>query len=42
AAARALIRHADLGVEQIVRESMAIAGEICVFTNNNLTVEVLE
>lgn len=42
AAARALIRHADLGAEQIVRESMAIAGEICVFTNNNLTVEVLE
>ena len=42
AAARALIRHADLDAEQIVRESMAIAGEICVFTNNNLTVEVLE
>ena len=41
AAARALIRHADLDAETIVREAMAIAAEICVFTNDNLVVETM-
>lgn len=41
AAARALTRHADLDAETVVRESMTIAAEMCVFTNNNFTVEVL-
>lgn len=41
AAARALLRHSDLGAEEIVRESLTIASEICVFTNDSLTVEVL-
>ncbi len=41
AAARALTRHADLNAETVVRESMSIAAEMCVFTNNNFTVEVL-
>ncbi|MDL2306425.1 ATP-dependent protease subunit HslV [Desulfovibrio sp. OttesenSCG-928-C06] len=41
AAARALLRHSSLDAEQIAREAMAIAGEICVYTNNNLTVEIL-
>ena len=41
-AARALVRHSDLDAEQIARESMRIAGELCVFTNDHLTVEVLE
>ncbi len=38
AAARALM-DADLTAEDIARKSMAIAAEICVFTNGNLTVE---
>ena len=46
AAARALVRHCasdkDLSAEQVVREAMGIAGEICVYTNNELTVETLE
>jgi ATP-dependent HslUV protease subunit HslV len=46
AAARALCRHAAvdkaMSAEQIVRAAMSIAGEICVYTNNELTVEVLE
>ncbi|MDR2503239.1 MAG: ATP-dependent protease subunit HslV [Deltaproteobacteria bacterium] len=42
AAARALLRHSGLDAEQIAREAMLIAGEICVYTNNNLTLEVLE
>ena len=41
-AARALIRHSTLDAEQIARESMKIAGELCVFTNDHLTVEVLD
>ena len=40
AAARALYAHLD-DPEQIARQSMAIAAEICVYTNGNLTVESL-
>jgi ATP-dependent HslUV protease subunit HslV len=40
AAARALA-DTDLDAETIARRSMAIAAEICVYTNNNLTVESL-
>ena len=39
AAARALIKHTDLDAGQVVREAMAIAAEICVFTNDRLTIE---
>lgn len=41
AAARALMRHSDLPAEKIVEESLKIAASICVFTNENITVEVL-
>ena len=41
AAARALMRHAQMPAEEVVRKAMAIAAEICVFTNENLTVETL-
>lgn len=41
AAARALMRHTSLPAEQIVREAMKIAAEICIFTNDRLTVEEL-
>jgi ATP-dependent HslUV protease subunit HslV len=40
AAARALYDQ-DLDAEQIARRAMAIAAEICVYTNDNLTVESL-
>lgn len=40
-AARALSRHTALDAETVVREAMAIAGELCVFTNDHLTVEAL-
>ena len=40
AAARALM-DSDLDAEEIARRAMAIAAEICVFTNDNLTIEVL-
>ncbi|MFV0420754.1 ATP-dependent protease subunit HslV [Oleidesulfovibrio sp.] len=41
-AARALQRHTSLPAEEIVRKAMAIAGELCVFTNDQLTVENAE
>jgi ATP-dependent HslUV protease subunit HslV len=41
AAARALLRHTQLSAVEIAREAMAIAAEICVFTNDNLTLEEL-
>lgn len=41
-AARALLRHSDLDAASIARESMAIAAELCVFTNDHLTLETLE
>jgi ATP-dependent HslUV protease, peptidase subunit HslV len=41
AAARALLRHTPLSAPEIVREAMKIAAEICVFTNDRLTLEEL-
>ena len=41
AAARALI-DTDMDAEAIARKAMAIAAEICVYTNNNLVVESLD
>ena len=41
AAARALVRHTALSANEIVRESMRIASEICIFTNDRLTIEEL-
>lgn len=40
-AARALMRHSDLGARAIVEASLNIAAEICVYTNTNLTIEEL-
>lgn len=40
AAAAALI-DMDLGAEDIARKAMKIAGDICIYTNHNLTVESL-
>lgn len=39
AAARALLRHTNLGAAEIAREAMEIAASICVFTNNHITIE---
>jgi ATP-dependent HslUV protease subunit HslV len=41
AAARALVDF-DLAAEDIARRAMAIAGDICVYTNGSLTVETIE
>jgi ATP-dependent HslUV protease, peptidase subunit HslV len=41
AAARALVRHSTLDTRQIVEEAMRIAAAICVYTNEQLTIEEL-
>ena len=41
AAARALYENTELGAEEIVRRAMKIASDLCVYTNDRLTVEVL-
>lgn len=40
AAAKALVRHTALSAEEIVREAMIVTAEICIFTNDRITVEV--
>ena len=41
AAARALLEHTSMSAREIVLESMKIAARICVYTNDQLTVEEL-
>ena len=41
-AARALKRHSNLSAKEIAHESLKIASEICVYTNDNIRVEELE
>ncbi|AEG31148.1 ATP-dependent protease subunit HslV [Thiomicrospira cyclica] len=41
AAAQALIRHSELGAEDLVRNALTIAADLCIYTNHNLTIEVL-
>jgi ATP-dependent HslUV protease subunit HslV len=42
AAARALLEHSQLGATEIVKQSLVIAGDLCIYTNQNHTIEVLE
>jgi ATP-dependent HslUV protease subunit HslV len=41
AAARMLTRHSSLSAHQIVEESLHAAADICIYTNHNVTIEVL-
>jgi ATP-dependent HslUV protease subunit HslV len=41
AAARALVRHSDMSAREIAEAAMKVAAEICVFTNDQLSVEEL-
>jgi len=42
AAARALLARTELDATTIVREALSIAGDICIYTNQQITVETLE
>jgi ATP-dependent HslUV protease subunit HslV len=37
-----LLAHTELSAADIVKKSLEIAGEICIYTNQNHTLEVLE
>src|ERR1700733_7219695 len=41
AAARALVKYTSLGARQIAEEAMQIAGQICIYTNQSVSVEEL-
>ncbi|KUK83926.1 MULTISPECIES: ATP-dependent protease subunit HslV [Petrotoga] len=42
AAAMALLRNTDLDAEEIAKKAIEIAGEICIYTNDNITMEIIE
>jgi ATP-dependent HslUV protease subunit HslV len=42
AAARALLENTELSPQDIVKRSLTIAGDICIYTNQNHVIEVLE
>ena len=42
AAARALIENTDLGARDVVERSLAIAADLCIYTNHQRVIEVLE
>ena len=42
AAALALIKNTELDAEEITRQALGIAADICIYTNSNLTIETLE
>ncbi|EXI77918.1 MAG: ATP-dependent protease subunit HslV [Candidatus Accumulibacter appositus] len=41
-AARALVENSELDSAEVVRKSLQIASELCIYTNQNFTIEVLE
>jgi ATP-dependent HslUV protease, peptidase subunit HslV len=42
ASAKALLDNTQLSAAEIVKKSLEIAGELCIYTNMNHTIEVLE
>ncbi|HEX7416010.1 MAG TPA: ATP-dependent protease subunit HslV [Smithellaceae bacterium] len=42
AAARALVRHSNLPSTEIAKEAMRIAAEICIYTNDHITLEEID
>lgn len=41
AAAKALVKHSDLSAVEIAKEAMAIASQICIYTNDQIVIEEL-
>jgi len=41
-AARALVDNTEMTAKDIVEKSLGIAGDVCIYTNNNLTIETLD
>ena len=42
AAARALLEHSELAAGDIVKQALTIAGDLCIYTNQNHVIEVLD
>jgi ATP-dependent HslUV protease subunit HslV len=42
AAARALVDHTALSAAEVVKQSLVIAGDLCIYTNQNHVIEVLD
>ena len=42
AAARALQAHTEMSAPEVVKQALTIAGDLCIYTNQNHTIEVLE
>ena len=42
AAAKALARHTEMPPAKLAEEAMRIAGDICIYTNHNRTIEQLD
>ena len=42
AAARALLQHTEMAPAEIVKQALTIAGDLCIYTNQNHTIETLE
>lgn len=42
AAAKMLVKYSDLSAEEIVKEGLNTAGDICIYTNNNISTEKIE
>lgn len=41
-AARALVEHTTMDAETVAREALKISGDLCIYTNQNVTVEVIK
>ena len=42
AAARALLQHTEMSPAEVVKQALVIAGDLCIYTNQNHTIETLE
>ena len=42
AAARALLQHTEMAPAEVVKRSLEIAGDLCIYTNQSHTIETLE
>ncbi len=42
AAARALVEHTSMSAAEVVKQSLVIAGDLCIYTNQQHTIETLE
>lgn len=42
AAARALVENTELPAREVVEKALHIAGDICIYTNHNLTIETID